>query len=197
MQEVSEDLTPWFHPCLYLHSGAELLPVRLLPLAAGESHTAIFLFVKAEALVDLAFGVCSPCLIVHATLILNSSPVGYLIGQISLQFSPPAILLMVEVYPFLCAGLQKEPVNNYNNSRTLCFQLYFTAPNLKQTIKPILEAFVGLGPAPGWLAQPFWLQPPLLPRRSPWPRACGASQDPVETSQQELAARHSPGPLLT
>lgn len=91
---------------------------------------------------DSAFGVSSPYLIVHATLILNSSPVGYLIGQISLQFSPPAILLMAEVYPFLCMGLQKEPVNNYNSSQTLCFRLYFTAPNLKQSIKPILEVLI-------------------------------------------------------
>lgn len=107
----------------------------------------ILLLVKSEAPVDLVFRVCTPYLIVHATLILNSSPVGYLIGQISLQFSPPAILLMAEVYPFLCTGLQKEPVNNYNNTQTLCSQLYFTAPNLKQSIKPILEALIVPGSA--------------------------------------------------
>lgn len=91
---------------------------------------------------DSVFSVGSPNLIVHATLILNSSLAGYLIGQISLQFSPPAILLMAEVYPFLCTGLQKEPVNNYNNSQRLCFRLYFIAPNLKQSIKPILEVLI-------------------------------------------------------
>lgn len=106
---------------------------------------------------DLVFSVGSPYLIVHATLILNSSPVGYLIGQISLQFSPPAILLMAEVYPFLCTGLPKEPVNNYNNSQTLCFQLYFTAPNLKQSIKPILEVLIVPGSVQRWLALPFRL----------------------------------------
>lgn len=48
----------------------------------------------AEA--DGALGASSPSLIVHGASILDSSPTGYLIGQISLQFSPPAMLLMAE-----------------------------------------------------------------------------------------------------